>query len=194
MPELLWGYDKNVPGYDYNLAKAKALVKASGAATPVKINIIYLPAWRPYCPSGKRIAEILQAQLKEVGFEANLQTFDIGTYWDTLDAGKFDVGMTGWTGEGDPDDYLYNLFTEGYNNSARWKNKDYVELVTKAKMVSGIPERSKLYAKAERILMEEASVCVLARGVEYRPMNAKVNGWITYPTGKMNLAPVWVAK
>jgi len=194
MPELLWGYDKSVPGYDFNLAKAKALVKASGVPTPVKINIIYLPAWRPYCPSGKRIAEILQAQLKEAGFEANLQTFDIGTYWDTLDAGKFDVGMTGWTGEGDPDDYLYNLFTEGYNNSARWKNKEYVDLVTKAKMVSGIPERSKLYAKAERILMEEASVCVLARGVEFRPMNAKVNGWITYPTGKMNLAPVWMDK
>jgi peptide/nickel transport system substrate-binding protein len=194
MPELLWGYDKSVPGYDFNLAKAKALVKASGAATPVKINIIYLPAWRPYCPSGKRIAEILQAQLKEAGFEANLQTFDIGTYWDTLDAGKFDVGMTGWTGEGDPDDWLFNLFTEGYNNSARWRNKEYVDLVTKAKMVVGIPERSKFYYKAEKILMEEASICMLARGMEFRPMNAKVQGWVIYPTGKMNLSTVYLNK
>ena len=80
------------------------------------------------------------------------------------------------------------------DNSARWKNQEYVDLVTRAKMVAGIPERSKLYAKAERILMEGAPVCTLARGVEYRPMNVKVEGWITYPTGKISFATVWMNK
>lgn len=194
MPSLLWGYDKSVRDYDFNPAKAKELIKAAGVATPLKVNMIYLPAYRPYNPNGKKIAEILQAQLKAVGIEATLQTFDLGTYWDTLDAGKFDVAMTGWTGEGDPDDWLFNLFTEGYNNSSRWRNKEYVELVTKAKMVAGIPERSKLYYKAEKILMEEASICMLARGIEYMPMTAKVEGWITYPTGKRNFATVYLKK
>ena len=157
---------------------------------PIKINIMYLPAWRPYNPSGQRIAEIMQAQLKEVGFEANLQTYDMGTYWDTLDAGKFDVAMTGWTGEGDPDDWLFNLFTAGYNNSSRWRNKEYVDLVTKAKMVATIPERSKLYFKAEKILMEEAPVFMLARGIEFRPMSKKVHGLKLYPVGKIDLSTI----
>ena len=155
---------------------------------------MYLPAWRPYNPSGKRIAEIMQAQLKEVGFEANLQTYDMGTYWDNVDAGKFDVAMTGWTGEGDPDDFLYNLFTEGYNNSSRWRNSEYVDLVTRAKLVGTIPERSKLYFKAEKILMEDAPVLMLARGVEFRPMSRKVEGYVIYPNGTVNVSSVWMAK
>jgi len=194
MPSLIWGYDKSIPDYAYSPEKARALVKASGAQTPVKLTIMYLPAWRPYNPSGKRIAEIMQAQLKEVGFDAAIQTYDMGTYWDNVDAGKFDVAMTGWTGEGDPDDFLYNLFTEGYNNSSRWKNKEYVDLVTKAKFVGSIPERSKFYYKAEKILMDEAPVLMLARGVEFRPMNKKVQGYVIYPDGLVNVSSVWMAK
>jgi ABC-type transport system substrate-binding protein len=194
LPSLLWGYDKSIPDYAFSPEKAKALVKASGAKTPIKLNIMYLPAWRPYNPNGKRVAEIMQAQLKAVGFEADIQTFDMGTYWDNVDAGKFDVAMTGWTGEGDPDDFLYNLLTEGYNNSSRWKNKGYVDLVTKAKFVAGIPERSKLYYKAEKILMEDAPVLMLARGVQFRPMNKKVNGFVVGPTGLMDFVAVTMNK
>ena len=194
MPNLLWGYDKSVPDYTFNPEKAKSLIKASGVATPIKLNIMYLPAWRPYNPSGKRVAEIMQAQLKNVGFDVTVQTFDMGTYWDNVDAGKFDVAMTGWTGEGDPDSFLFSLFTEGYLNSSRWKSKAYVDLVTQAKLVYAIPERAKLYSKAEKILMEEAPVLMLARGVEWRPMNKKVQGYVIYPTGLINLAPVYLTK
>jgi len=194
LPSILWGYDKSIPDYTYSPEKAKALVKASGVATPIKLNIMYLPAWRPYNPNGKKIGEIMQAQLAAVGIEANLVTYELGTYWDNLDAGKFDVAMTGWTGEGDPDDFLYNLFTEGYNNSSRWKNKEYVDLVTKAKYVAGIPARSKFYYKAEKILMDEAPILMLARGIQFRPMNKKVEGFVVGPTGVMNFVKVHMNK
>jgi dipeptide transport system substrate-binding protein len=156
--------------------------------------MIYYPGYRPYNPNGQKVAEIIQAQVKAAGFDASIQTYESGTYWDNVDAGKFDVCGTGWTGEGDPDDFLYALFTEGYLNSARWKSKAYVELVTKAKLVYGIPERSKLYSQAERLLMEEAPILMLARGVEFRPMSKKVQGYVIYPTGKINLANVSLSK
>lgn len=194
LPNLLWGYDKNIPDYDYSPEKARGLIKASGLQIPIKLNLIYLPSWRPFNPNGKKVAEILQAQLKNVGFDISIQTFDIGTYWDNVDAGKFDISMTGWVGEGDPDNYLFNLFTEGFYNSSRWKNKEYVDLVTKAKLVAGIPERSKLYYKAEKILMDDAPILMLARGIEFRPMNKKVEGYVIYPSAKINLSSVWMSK
>jgi len=193
-PENLWGFDKSIPDYPYSPEKAKALIKATGIPTPIKINFIYFPAWRPYNPSGKRIAEIVQAQLKEVGIEAALKTFDFGTYWDTLDAGKFDLGMNGWNGQPDPDDYLFNMFTEGYLNESRWKNKEYIDLVTKAKIASGIPARSALYYKAERILMEEAPVLMLARGKAFMPMSKKVQGFVINPNGYLDFSPVSLDK
>jgi ABC-type transport system substrate-binding protein len=194
MPSLLWGYDKSVPDYEYNPDKARALIKASGVATPIKVNLIYLPAYRPYNPNGRMIAEILQAQLKEVGIEATPQTFDLGTYFDNMDAGKFDVAMAGWTGGGDPDEWMFTLFTEGYLNTPRWKNKEYTDLVTRAKRVASVQERTKLYSEAQKILMREAPVSVLARGIEYMPMNAKVQGWVTYPSGLRNFSTVSFSK
>jgi len=194
LPSILWGYDKSIPDYTYSPEKAKALVKASGVATPIKLNIMYLPAWRPYNPNGKRIAEIMQAQLKPLGFDITIQTYEMGTYWDKIDTGDFEMGQTGWNGQGDPDDWFFNLFTEGYNNSPQWRNKEFIDLVTQAKQVQGIPARSKLYYKAEKILMAEAPILMIARGIEFRPMNKKVNGYVIYPDGHLNLALVWMNK
>jgi len=194
LPSLIWGYDKSIPDYAYDPEKAKAILKTAGATTPVKLNILYLPAYRPYNPNGQKVAEIMQAQLKSAGFEAEIKTFDMGTYWDNVDAGKFDVAMTGWSGEGDPDDFLYTLFTAGYLNSSRWNNQKYVDLVTKAKMVYTQQERAKLYMQAEKVLMDEAPILMLARGVQFQPMNKKVEGFIIYPTTKLVLAHVWLQK
>lgn len=191
MPSNIWGYNKNIFDYDFNLTKAKELIKKSGINSPIKVNLIYLPVFRPYNPNGKRAAEIIQEQLKQVGFDITISTFDEGTYWDNVDGGKFDISMAGWYGENDPDDWLFTLFTDGYLNASRWRNKDYVELVTQAKRVVGISERTKLYYKAEKILMEEAPVLVLGRAIEFMPMNIKVQGWKTYPNGRRNFSTVY---
>ena len=194
MPSLLWGYDKKLPDYVYNPEKAKALIKESGLPMPVKINFLYLPAWRPYIPNGKKVAEIIQSQLNAIGFDVTIQTYEMGTYWDKLDEGAFDVCENGWTGEGDPDDWLFNLFTEGYNNNGRWLNKKYIDLVTQAKMFSSIPAREKLYFQAEKVLMDDFPILTLARGIEFRPMSKKVNGYFIYPDGFTNMSTVWLTK
>jgi ABC-type transport system substrate-binding protein len=194
LPSLLWGYDKSIPDYDYNPEKARALVKASGVPQPIKINLVYYPGYRPYNPSGQKVAEIVQAQLKAVGFDARIQTYESGTYWDNVNAGKFDVCGDGWSGEADPDDFLYGLFTEGVENTGRWHNPAYVDLVTRAKVASGRAARSRLYAQAERILMDDAPVLVLARGLAFQPMRKRVQGYTIYPNGKIYLAGVWLDK
>ena len=69
MPSILWGNDKKIPDYTYDPARAKALLKESGVPLPMKVDFMYLPAWRPYIPNGKRLAEVVQAQLNAVGFK-----------------------------------------------------------------------------------------------------------------------------
>jgi dipeptide transport system substrate-binding protein len=86
------------------------------------------------------------------------------------------------------------MFTEGYLNESRWKNKEYIDLVTKAKIASGIPARSALYYKAERILMEEAPVLMLARGKAFMPMSKKVQGFVINPNGYLDFSPVSLDK
>ena len=194
LPDLLWGYDKKIKDYEYDPAKALALVKAAGVPTPVKVTFIYYPGFRPYNPNGQKVAEIVQAQAAKAGFEVSVRTFESGTYWDNVDAGKFDICENGWSGEADPDDFLYTLFTVGVENASRWHNPAYLDLVTRAKQVQGIPERTKLYYQAEKILMDDAPALVLARGLEFRPMSRKVQGYTIWPNNKIYLSGVSLDK
>jgi len=194
MPDILWGFDKTIKDYEYDPARAKALIKAAGVATPIKVNFVYYPGFRPYNPNGQKVAEIVQAQVAQAGFDVSIRTYESGTYWDIVDAGKFDVAENGWSGEGDPDDFLYALFTNGIENASRWHNKAYLDLVTRAKMAPGIKERTKLYYQAEKIMMEDAPALTLARGFEFRPMSRKVEGYTIYPNNKIYLSGVALGK
>ena len=187
LPPSLWGFNKNIAPYTYDPGKAKELLAKAGHADGFEVDLFALPVSRPYNPNGKKVGEIMQAQLKKVGINAKIVTYDIGTYWDKVDAGEFDMCMTGWSGEPDPNDWLHRLFTAGYLNSARWKNDVYTDLVTRARSISNVAQRTGLYEKAQEIIHEEAPIVMLAYGVLTAPMRDNVEGHIIYPSSKLVL-------
>lgn len=194
MPPSLWGYNDSITPYEYNPAKAKQLLAEAGYPNGFKMELFAMNVSRPYNPNALRVAEIMQAQFKEVGIEAEIMSYEIGTYWDKVDAGEFDLAMTGWSGSADPDSFLYRLFTEGYLNSSRWIHQEYIDIVTEAKRVMDQDERTKLYKKAQQILHDEAPIIMLANGTLKRPMRDTVNGYIMYPTDKLDFTTVWLSK
>ena len=187
MPPSLWGFNKDLVPYTYNPEKARELLAKAGHPDGFDIELFALPVSRPYNPNGRKVGEIMQAQLKKVGINAKIVTFDIGTYWDKVDAGEFDMCMTGWSGEPDPNDWLHRLFTSGYLNSARWSNDAYTDLVTEARAISDIAQRAELYKKAQAIIHEEAPIVMLAYGVLTTPMRNNVENHIIYPSNKLVL-------
>ncbi len=190
MPPSLWGFNKDIIPYDFNVKKAKELLAEAGYPNGFEMQLLALPVSRPYNPNGQKVAEIMQAQLKQIGIEAKIISYDIGTYWDKVDAGEFDMCMTGWSGEPDPNDWLHRLFTAGYLNSSRWHNQEYTDLVNKARTISDIDERTVLYEKAQVILNEEAPIIMLAYGVLTVPMRDNVKGFLIYPSSKLALRHV----
>lgn len=182
IPKMLWGYNEEIVPYEFNPDKAKQLLAEAKYDANTKVQLFALPVARPYNPDGRKVAEIMQAQLKQVGMAADIVSYDIGTYWDKVDAGEFDMAMTGWTGGADPDSFLYKLFTKGYLNSSQWLNDEYVALVTKAKQTPDQAERTKLYKQAQVILHDEAPIIPLANGVLTYPMSKRVQGFVMYPT------------
>lgn len=181
MPKSLWAYNDKIKDYEYNTQKARDLLAEAGYQNGFSCELFALPVSRPYNPNGRKVAEILQAQLKEVGIDAEIVTYDIGTYWDKVDAGEFDICMTGWSGTADPDNYTFKLFSKGYLNSSRWYHDEYIDLVTKAKQTMDQKQRTKYYLKAQEILYEEAPIVMLAHGVLAYPMRKNVKGFIPSP-------------
>ena len=149
-----------------------------------------MPVSRPYNPNGKRIAEMIQADLSKVGIRAKLVTDEWSRYRAKLQAGEASMGLYGWTGDNaDPDNFLHVLLgctaaRIGGNNIAKWCNPEYDALVTRAKLVSDQAERAELYRKAQAIFKAEAPWVPIAHSVVFMALRREVKGFKMDPLGR----------
>src|SRR5260221_3036546 len=160
IPPTLWSFNDAIQPYPYNPEKAKALLKEAGV-TDLQTDLWYQPVTRPYNPDGKRMGELMQADLAKVGVKVNLVTFEWGEYRKRGGHGEHTLMQMGWIADyPDPDDFLFPLLTctalKGNSNFAQWCNKDFDDLVTKAQQTTDQKERAKYYEQAQVIVHEEA--------------------------------------
>jgi peptide/nickel transport system substrate-binding protein len=198
LPPDMWGYNKSIEEYGYNPEKAKQLLAEAGYPKGFKTTLWAMPVSRPYNPNGRRMAEILQAQLKAVGITAEIVSYEWGTYLDKTDHGEHDMALLGWTGDnGDPDNFLWVLLSAPAaevpaGNIAFWKNDEFTSLIKQAKETADQAKRTQLYEQAQVIFHEEAPWVTIAHSVVVEPMKKTVEGFVLYPTGKRYFAPVWL--
>ena len=187
IPPTMWSYNKSVKDYEYNPTKAKELLAKAGYPNGFETKLWALPVQRPYNPGGKQMAEMVQADLAKIGVKAEITTYEWGEYLKRGKQGESDIGMFGWTGDnGDPDNFLNTLLgcdAVGGSNYAQWCNKEFDDLVQKAKQTSNVKERTKLYEQAQVVFKREAPWATIAHSVVYTPMSKNVNGFLMSPFG-----------
>ncbi|MCD4722210.1 MAG: ABC transporter substrate-binding protein, partial [Desulfobacula sp.] len=71
----------------------------------------------------------------------------------------------------------------GASNRAQWCYKPFDDLLMKAKQVSDIAERTKLYEEAQVIFKEQAPWVTIAHSIVYKPMSKKVVDFKIDPFG-----------
>jgi dipeptide transport system substrate-binding protein len=188
IPPTLWGYNDAVKDYPYDPAKAKELLAKAGITTPLEIDLWYMPVQRPYNPNAKRIAEMMQSDLAKIGVNAKLVTYEWGEYRKRAQQGEHMTAQLGWTGDnGDPDNFFFlrgcSGARAGGQNITKWCNKEFDELLVKARGLSNIAERTKLYEQMQAIMKEEAPDLTLAHSVVYEAMRKEVEGYKQGPLG-----------
>jgi ABC-type transport system substrate-binding protein len=198
IPPNMWSYNNKIEDYGYNPTKAKALLKQAGYASGFSTTLWAMPVSRPYNPNGKKVAEIMQAQLAKVGIKVEIVSYEWGTYLDKTAHGEHDMALLGWTGDnGDPDNFLWVLLsipaTEiPAQNIAFWKNTKFNDLLLQAKGTADIAKRTALYQQAQVIFHDEAPWVPIAHSLVVEPMKKTVQGFKLYPTGKRFFGDVWL--
>ncbi|MEK7692417.1 MAG: ABC transporter substrate-binding protein, partial [Bdellovibrionota bacterium] len=183
LPPTIWSYNDKVTDYAYDPAKAKELLAKAGFPTGFDIELWTMPVSRPYNPNGKKMGEMMQADLAKVGVRAKLVTYDWPTYLQKAKDGEHSVLQMGWTGDnGDPDNFLQVLLgcagVKAGSNAAQWCDPQFDEMTKKAKSLSNVAERTKLYEKAQLIFKAQAPWVTLAHSTVYRAMRANVTGYV----------------
>ena len=190
IPPSMWAYNKSIKDDAFNPAEAKKLLAAAGYPNGFTTDLWAMPVQRPYNPNAKRIAELMQADLAKIGVTAEIKSFEWGEYRKRMQAGDHQMGMLGWTGDnGDPDNFLDTLLgcdaakTNG-SNVAKFCYQPYEDLVSKAKLVTNVAERTKLYEQAQVIFKEQAPWFTIAHAVQLKPVRKEVVGFKLSPFGR----------
>ena len=189
IPPMIWGYNKNIKEYIYNPKKAKDLLKKAGFPKGFQTDLWVLPVARPYMPAGKKLGEMMQEDLAEIGISVKLITYDWPTFLSKAGRGDHTLIQIGWrTDNGDPDNFLYTLLScdaiKGGSNLSSWCHKRFDDLVTKAKRSQDMRERIQLYKKAQEIFHQESPWVPLVHSIVHRAMRKNVFGYKIHPTDR----------
>ncbi len=188
IPRTMWSYNDKIPDTPYDPEKAKAMLKAAGVTSPLEIDLWYQPVQRPYNPNGKRIGEMMQADLAKVGVNAKLVTYEWGEYRKRAQGGEHMTAQLGWTGDnGDPDNFFFlDGCTDGKpasNNIPKWCNAEFNDLMVKARVIPDQAGRAKLYERMQEIEHDEAPELLLAHSTVFEAMRSNVEGYKQSPLG-----------
>ena len=188
IPPTIWSYNNDVKDYEYNIEKAKALLKEAGFPNGFETELWTMPVSRPYNPAGRKMGELMQADLAKIGIKVKLVTYDWPTYLEKTRKGEHSLEQNGWTGDnGDPDNFMHILLScaavKGGTNNARWCNKEYDQLVNQAKTLSDHKKREDLYRKAQIIFKQQAPWVPIAYAKVFRAMSKNVEGYEIHPFG-----------
>lgn len=188
LPPTIWSYDETVKDYEYNPKKALALLKKAGLQNGFETEIWTLPVTRPYNPNGKKMGEMMQADLAKVGIKAKIVSYDWPTYLKKARQGEHQLIQLGWTGDnGDPDNFLNVLLgcsgVEAGSNVSRWCDKTFNKYIMDAKRTTNVKERTALYKKAQKQFKSQAPWVPVAHSTIYRAMSSNVKGYKIDPLG-----------
>lgn len=150
---LQFGYSKNVkPTYEYNPAKARALVKQAGYPNGVEVDF-YTPVNRYV--NDKQVAEAMIPMLNAVGIKARLKTPEWSTLWSNVRKGKVGFFMMGRGGMVDPGAALSQYFETGVAPRTAFSNAKIDALLQASRAAFDVEKRKSIMNQAINVMMEE---------------------------------------
>ncbi|MCE0734581.1 ABC transporter substrate-binding protein [Halomonas sp. G15] len=187
IPPTMWGYNEAIEDDPYDPQKAEQMLEDAGVED-LEMNIWAMPVQRPYMPNARRTAELMQADLSQIGVDAEIVTYEWGEYLKRASSvDREGAVILGWTGDnGDPDNFLAVLLGcdgVGGANRAQWCHEPFDELVMEAKTLSDQAERVERYEQAQAIFKEQAPWNTLAHSVVFMPLRKEVTGYTIDPLG-----------
>ncbi len=196
-PPMVYWANKEVKGYKFDQAGAKEMLEKAGwkdsdgdgvrekNGTPLKIKLVTYPERAALPPT----AEVVQAQLKDVGFDAELVVTQVDAAHSIRESGDFDMFLVG---RGllfvpDPD---YNLMKDYYSENTvasgwgayHFSNPKVDELLLKGRSVFDQSKRKAIYDEVQAILMKEAPMMYLNYYVNVDAVAKGIDGYTMHPT------------
>jgi len=155
LPADHWAVNTDLSGYDYDPVKAKALLKRAGYGLDVPLQLTYKTSNNPF---RLRLATIIQGQLKSVGIEVDIRSYDWGTFYGDIKNGRFQMYSLSWVGLKMPDIFRYIFHSSAIPpngaNRGRFKNANVDSIIELAEAEPSLAKQAEYYRKLQKILFD----------------------------------------
>jgi peptide/nickel transport system substrate-binding protein len=154
-------YNANTTVYNYDPAKAKQLLDAAGwvpGADGIRVKDGKRFSFTILNRAGRNdriaIAQVIQAQLKDVGIEVQMDTKESAAYTEQWRTGNWDATVGGWFLTADPS--ITNLYAcDGANNMTGYCDSKLDDAMKASDQALDFKDRKPLIDQVQSILMDD---------------------------------------
>ena len=185
-----FGFNPDLPAYDYNPDKAKKLLADAGFPNGLDVTLDTEGQF-------KDIAEAIGSMLTNVGIRTKVvvgETQQLVAKWRGANAHRGDMWLTSWgAGDLDPVGIMEpTLITKGRGNSADYSNAEVDSLLKAGDTEADTAKRAADYQKAQVIVNKEAPWIFLWLPQDIYGVSARLKGWQPSADGRINLQDAYV--
>jgi len=163
-----WAHAEELPLLRHDSAEAKRLLDQAGYRVPdgndrkPRFTLTYKTSQNEL---RRRIAAVIQEQLRQVGIAVEVQSLEWGTFFSDIKKGNFQLYSLTWVGIADPDIYHYAFHSsqvppEGANRG-RYMNPELDRLVEEGRRDPSRSKRKEIYRKVQLLLSRDLPVVPL---------------------------------
>lgn len=191
VPSTLPGHISSLKQYDYDIEKAKELLKEAGMENGFEVEFMYLAN-----STNNMLAELLQQMWSQIGVTLILKPTESGALTTSLNKGEQELccAGTGYSlfeaGAG-----LYNMFhTERmYSGSARsnLSSPEVDKVLNEINITSDAEKRAELVGQAQELIHEESPFIYIAFTKNIIGAGSKVRGFVPTPTAMYDFRTVY---
>jgi peptide/nickel transport system substrate-binding protein len=163
IPATIFGYDSKVENYGHKLNKDEAVSLLESSGYTKNSNGMMekdgkeLAFELSIMAQHNQAGQMVQAMLKEVGINVNIQSMEAGTLIEKVSQGEYDLSFLAYS-YADPDilSLLFHSSQIGGLNHVRVKNPELDGLLDKGRTTIDPEERKQVYARIQEIIVENA--------------------------------------
>lgn len=182
-------YSKSLENCSFDLNRAKELIKQSGIQTPISVDMT-IPELDPALT---KFAPIYQADLKQIGVNANITLVSQAQWISYAEKGDY-PGIMGHIysfGSLDPAILMSAHPFGPQHNAESYSSSTYSALVTKAEQTAAGPQRVAAFQAVSKFVQKAAFIIPIANNPGVFVLGKNVHGFAVNALNMPELGGVW---
>jgi len=167
-----------------NIARAQQLLREAGVTLPLRLELTV-----PNNPDLRQVGEVIQAMVREAGFDLRLNAMEFASSLQASQRGDFETYLLGWSGRVDPDGNIYTfVHTSGPANAGKYSSPEADRLLDGARVELNTDTRRQMYADLYNVMLrQDRARMYLWHRKNIFIHSARLQGYVPVPDGMIRV-------